>query len=110
MATVAYMPVMRSEIATPAFCGPPPGRSSRSPVTLMKPLSALDDEIVAGAIGVRPVLPEPRDRAIDEPRIERRDARVVEAVFREAADLVVLDQHVGLPRKVADDRLPFWPS
>ena len=37
MATVAYIPVIRSVIAMPAFCGPPPGRSSRSPVTLMKP-------------------------------------------------------------------------
>ena len=37
IATAAYMPVIRSLIATPAFCGPPPGRSSRSPVTLMKP-------------------------------------------------------------------------
>ena len=25
------------DIATPAFCGPPPGRASRSPVMLMKP-------------------------------------------------------------------------
>jgi len=36
--TAVYIPVKRSVIATPAFCGPPPGRSSRSPVTLMKPL------------------------------------------------------------------------
>ena len=27
----------RSVMATPAFCGPPPGTSSGSPVTLMKP-------------------------------------------------------------------------
>ena len=26
IATAAYMPVMRSVIATPAFCGPPPGQ------------------------------------------------------------------------------------
>ena len=37
MATVEYMPVIRSETATPAFCGPPPGRSSRSPVMDMNP-------------------------------------------------------------------------
>jgi hypothetical protein len=37
IATVAYMPVIRSLTATPAFCGPPPGRSSRSPVIDMKP-------------------------------------------------------------------------
>ena len=62
---------MRSVIAMPAFCGPPPGRSSRSPVTLMKPAHALDDEVVAGAIGVRPVLPEAGDRRVDEARVDR---------------------------------------
>ena len=34
-----------------------------------------------------------------------REARVVEPVFRESADFVVLDQHVGLPREIADDAL-----
>ena len=34
---VAYIPVMTSAIAMPAFCGPPPGRSSRSPVMLIRP-------------------------------------------------------------------------
>ena len=33
----AYMPVIRSTIGTPTFCGPPPGASSRSPVTLIRP-------------------------------------------------------------------------
>ncbi len=37
MPVAAKSPVVRSVIAMPAFCGPPPGRSSRSPVTLMKP-------------------------------------------------------------------------
>ncbi len=36
-AMVAYMPVIRSDTAIPAFCGPPPGRASRSPVIDMKP-------------------------------------------------------------------------
>jgi hypothetical protein len=31
------MPVMMSPIGMPAFCGPPPGRSSRSPVMLINP-------------------------------------------------------------------------
>ncbi len=39
IALVAYIPVKRSATATPTFCGPPPGRSSRSPVTLMRPPS-----------------------------------------------------------------------
>ncbi len=37
IATAAYIPVIKSLIATPAFCGPPPGSSSRSPVIDMKP-------------------------------------------------------------------------
>ncbi|KAG1316760.1 hypothetical protein G6F63_015935 [Rhizopus arrhizus] len=37
MPTVEYMPVIRSATATPAFCGPPPGRASRSPVMLISP-------------------------------------------------------------------------
>ena len=36
-ATLAYMPVIMSAIGMPAFCGPPPGRSSRSPVMLIRP-------------------------------------------------------------------------
>ena len=94
----------------PAFCGPPPGRSSRSPVTLMKPRHALDDEVVAGALGVRAVLAEAGDRAVDEARVDARDARVVEPVLREPADLEVLDEHVGLPREIAHESLPFGLS
>jgi len=37
IARLAYMPVITSVIAMPTFCGPPPGRSSRSPVMLMSP-------------------------------------------------------------------------
>jgi len=32
-----YSPVITSASATPAFCGPPPGRPSFSPVTLISP-------------------------------------------------------------------------
>ena len=35
--TAVYMPVIRSTIGTPTFCGPPPGRPSFSPVTLIRP-------------------------------------------------------------------------
>ena len=37
IAIVAYIPVMMSAIGMPTRCGPPPGRSSRSPVMLMTP-------------------------------------------------------------------------
>ena len=66
---------------------------------------ALDDEVVAGAIGVRTVLPEAGDRCVDEARIQRGDAREVESVFRETAHLEVFDEHVGRKRQLADDAL-----
>ena len=37
IARLAYMPVSTSVTAIPTFCGPPPGRSSRSPVMLISP-------------------------------------------------------------------------
>ena len=37
IATVAYMPVERSATATPTRSGAPPGRSSASPVMLIRP-------------------------------------------------------------------------
>jgi hypothetical protein len=66
---------------------------------------ALDDEIVAGAMGIGPGLAEAGDRAIDQPRVHRREAVVVEPVFRQPADLEVLDHHIGAGDQVADLRL-----
>ncbi|MNS97911.1 hypothetical protein D3C72_1322600 [compost metagenome] len=40
MALLAYSPVIRSTMGTPIFIGPPPGRSSDSPVMLISPLMA----------------------------------------------------------------------
>ena len=60
-----------------------------------QPGHALDDEVVAGARCVRPVLAEAGDRAIDEARVDLAQALVVEAVFLEAAELEILDEHVG---------------
>ena len=53
------------------------------------------------------VLAEAGDRAIDEPRIDRAQAFVVEAVALQPADLEVLDQHVGVRREPPDERAPF---
>src|SRR3546814_6554911 len=56
------------------------------------PAHTLDHEIVAGAGGIGAVLAETGDRAIDETRVQRRKARIVEPVFLEPADLTILDQ------------------
>ena len=68
---------------------------------------ALHQQVVAGAVRVGPVLAEAGDRAIDQPRIVRREALVVEAVLRQAAELEILDQHVGARRELLDDALAF---
>ncbi len=64
---------------------------------------ALDDEVVAGAVGVGAVLAEAADRAVDQPRILGAQGLVVEAEATESADLEVLDQHVGTAGERADD-------
>ncbi len=65
----------------------------------------LDDEVVAGAVRVRARLAEARHRAIDEAGLHGRERRVVEPVFRELADLVVLEHDVALRGELADDPL-----
>jgi hypothetical protein len=67
--TAVYMPVKRSVIAIPAFCGPPPGTSSRSPVRLMKPLMPWMMKSYPARIRVGAVLPEPGDGRIDDARL-----------------------------------------
>src|SRR5204863_134458 len=66
---------------------------------------ALEDEVVAGAVRARAGLAEPGDRAVDDARIDFLQIVVGEAVFRETADLVVLEQHVALRRERERDAL-----
>jgi hypothetical protein len=67
---------------------------------------ALDQEVVAGARGIGAVLAEAGDRAVDERGLSAQ-AGVVEAVGLEAADLEVLQHHVGPRRQFAHDGLAF---
>ena len=66
---------------------------------------ALHDEVIAGAGGVRTGLAEARDGAVDEVWLHGLDRCVVEPVFRELADLVVLEHHIGVRGELADDVL-----
>ncbi|MNX60323.1 hypothetical protein D3C86_912250 [compost metagenome] len=59
MPSAAYTPVVRSTIGTPTFCGPPPGLSSRSPVTLIRPPMAWIRKSYAGSAARGPVCPKP---------------------------------------------------
>ena len=56
---------------------------------------ALRHQIVTGTRRRRPGLAEAGHRAIDQARIGGAEAFVVETEFGEAADLEILDQHVG---------------
>jgi hypothetical protein len=68
---------------------------------------ALNQEVVAGAGRVRPVLSKAGDRAISEFGVERTHAVLLEAVGGQATALEVLDQHVGVARQLANDLLPL---
>ena len=67
----------------------------------------LDHQVVPGAFGIRPVLAEAGDRAVNEAWVQRPQAGVVQPVLLQAADLEVLDQDVGLGRHLADQLLAF---
>jgi hypothetical protein len=67
----------------------------------------LRDLVVAGAVALRAVVAEPRDRQDHEPRVDpvqllRREPESVEHPGAE-----VLHQYVGLGRQPAQERLPF---
>ena len=65
---------------------------------------ALDHEIIAGATGIRPMLSKAGDRAIDQPGIDRCQRVVIEAVFRQPANLEILDHDVAVRDQFAKDR------
>src|SRR5262249_27306370 len=69
---------------------------------------ALEDEVVAGALGEGAVLPEAGDRAVDDERIELSDLIVTEAIPREITNLVVLDEDVAFRCQRSHDFLSGW--
>ena len=93
-----YMPVNRSATATPARIGPPPGSPSGRPVMLIIPPMPWMMIVVAGAVGVRPVLAEAGDRGVDQARVRGAKRLRVEPELLEAADLEILDHDVGVAR------------
>ena len=72
-----------------------------------QPAHALYQEVVARAFAIGAGLSEAGDRAVDQPRACRGERRVVEAVLREPADLVVLEQDVGLRGELTRDGPAF---
>ena len=90
-------------MGTPTRVGGP----SAKPVKSIMPAHALRHQIIAGALGIRPILAEAGDRAINQPRIFRREALVVEAELGEPADLEILQQDVGTRGELAHDAAAF---
>ena len=64
---------------------------------------ALDHEVVAGLRRPGSVLPEARDRAVDEAGVRRAHALVIEPEAHEAADAEVLDHHVRAADQALDE-------
>ncbi len=62
---------------------------------------ALDQEIITRTFCIRPGVAETRDRAIDEARIDRLQAFVVEAVFIKSTELKVLNHHIRIGNELA---------
>jgi hypothetical protein len=67
-----------------------------------QPAHTLDDVIVAGAVGVRPILAEAGDRGDHEARVRVLEGGRVEAEFAEAADLEIFDHDIGLAGEAPD--------
>src|SRR6266581_5432767 len=65
----------------------------------------LRHKVVTGARGRRSGLPETGDRAVDQPRIERSQAFVIETELDQPADLEVLDENIRARRELLDEAL-----
>ena len=57
---------------------------------------ALNDVVVSGPFGIRAILPKPRYRAIDQSRIQFVQAVIIKPVFRQPANLEVLNQDISV--------------
>ena len=72
-----------------------------------QPAHALDRVVVAGTLGVGAGLAEAGQTAVDQLRIDRLEAGVIQSVARHVADLEVLDEHLAVRRQLADQLLAF---
>ena len=88
----------------------PAGGAVRLARDAHEPAHRLHEEVVAGPVAVRAVLAEAADRAVHEPRVLPREGGVREAMPREGADLVVLEEDVRPGCEPADDGLPLGPG
>ena len=67
----------------------------------------MDHQVVASALGIRPVLAKAGDRAINQTGVDGLQAGVVQTVMRQTADLEVLYKNIALQGQLANQRLAF---
>ena len=72
-----------------------------------QPGHALDDEVIARAVGIGAGLAKPGDRAIDQTRVHFRQAGIIQPVFLKPADLEILNHHIGVSHQTAHRLLPL---
>src|SRR4029079_19111561 len=73
-----------------------------------QPAHALDDIIVSGAVGVRPILPESGYRSDDQARVDPAKRVRIEPELGEASDLEILHDNVRFLREAADQLCAFF--
>ena len=95
-------PPPTSATGTAGATGGPPG----APVSAEHAGAREVAEVVAGAVAVRPVLPEAGDRADDEPRVLRAQPLVAEAEAVEHAGAEGLEQDVVLAHQAQEHLAP----
>src|SRR2546427_794434 len=81
------------------------GRPVGEPGDVHDPRLGLHDEVVAGAVRLRPRLAEARDRAVDEPRVEPGERPVAKPELLHGPGPKVLEEDVALPDERPEDRL-----
>ena len=67
----------------------------------------LHDIIIAGTMRIRPGLAEAGDRTDDQPRKIGAQPRGIKPIFDQPADLVILDDDIGVGKQRAYRRLPL---
>jgi hypothetical protein len=99
----AFMPVVRSETASPTRCGPAPGSPSGIPGEAHQSSLSLNQIVVAGEVSHWTGLTKTRDRAVHKAGVEFREVLVAQPFTRQVAGLEVLHDDIGFASKSAND-------
>ena len=85
-------------------------RAHRRPIHLPRnphqPAHALHDKIIPRPRRIRPCLPKPRNRTINQPRINRPQILPPQPILCQTPNLEILHEHIALRRHLAHNRRP----